>query len=142
MGWRPQGQSRRLIFALTDGDYHYALDGKVNHTSLSLAIHLIRLFVEKLAGITEKPDYQCHLDSNMEYDYQGRQDFPSAAALASLLNEKSIVPIFAVENNVRVVYDQLSEVIRSAFVTTRTPNSDNLLEVVRSQYIVSKNIEY
>ena len=29
MGWRPQGQSRRLIFALTDGDYHYALDGKV-----------------------------------------------------------------------------------------------------------------
>ena len=29
VGWRPQGQSRRLIFALTDGDYHYALDGKV-----------------------------------------------------------------------------------------------------------------
>ena len=30
MGWRPQGESRRLIFAVTDGDYHYALDGKVS----------------------------------------------------------------------------------------------------------------
>jgi hypothetical protein len=116
VGWRPQGQSRRLIFALTDGDYHYALDGK-------------------LGGITERPDFQCHLDGNMEYSYQNRHDFPSAAALAGVLNEKSIVPIFAVENNVRGVYDQLSDVIRSAFVTTRTANSDNLLEVLRSEYI-------
>ena len=29
VGWRPQGESRRLIFAITDGDYHYAFDGKV-----------------------------------------------------------------------------------------------------------------
>ena len=29
VGWRPQGESRRLIFAVTDGDYHYAFDGKV-----------------------------------------------------------------------------------------------------------------
>ena len=74
----------------------------------------------------------------MEYSYQNRHDFPSAAALAGALNDKSIVPIFAVENNVRGVYDQLSDVIRSAFVTTRTANSDNLLEVLRSEYIVRK----
>ena len=94
------------------------------------------LYYTQLGGITERPDFQCHLDGNMEYSYQSRHDFPSASALAGLLNEKSIVPIFAVENNVREVYDQLSEVIRSAFVTTRTANSDNLLEVLRSEYIV------
>ncbi len=30
VGWRVKGQSRRIVLAITDGDYHYALDGKVN----------------------------------------------------------------------------------------------------------------
>ena len=30
VGWSPRGQSRRLIVVITDGDYHYALDGKVS----------------------------------------------------------------------------------------------------------------
>ena len=30
VGWRVKGQSRRLIVAVTDGDYHFALDGKVS----------------------------------------------------------------------------------------------------------------
>ena len=29
VGWRVKGQSRRLIVAITDGDYHFALDGRV-----------------------------------------------------------------------------------------------------------------
>ena len=74
----------------------------------------------------------------MEYSYQSHHDFPSAAALAEALNQNSIIPIFAVDNNIRVVYDQLSEVIRSAFVTTRTANSTNLLQIVESEYIVRK----
>lgn len=30
VGWRVKGQSRRLIVAVTDGDYHFALDGRVS----------------------------------------------------------------------------------------------------------------
>ena len=94
----------------------------------------------QLGGITERPDFQCHLDSAGEYEYHDRHDYPSAAAIADVLNENRIIPIFAVENNVRGVYDQLREVIRSAFVTTRTANSANLLETVVSQYQVSDHM--
>ena len=90
----------------------------------------------QLAGITEQTDLKCHLDAAGEYEYQDRHDYPSAAAIADVLNKNSIIPIFAVENNVREVYDQLRGVIRSAFVTTRTANSDNLLDIIVSQYMV------
>ena len=94
----------------------------------------------QLGGITERPDFQCHLDSAGEYEYHDRHDYPSAAAIADVLNENRIIPIFAVENNVRGVYDQLREVIRSAFVTTRTANSDDLLDIVVDQYRVSEHM--
>ena len=81
------------------------------------------------------------MDANKGYDFHNRHDYPSAAELATVLNENSIIPIFAVENNVREVYNQLSEVIRSAFVTTRTANSDDLLEIVESEYRVRKIFE-
>ena len=29
VGWSPAGQSRRIVFVMTTGDYHYALDGTV-----------------------------------------------------------------------------------------------------------------
>lgn len=29
IGWRPVGSARRIVLALTDGDYHTALDGRV-----------------------------------------------------------------------------------------------------------------
>ncbi len=29
LGWSPRGQTRRIVMVMTDGDYHYALDGKV-----------------------------------------------------------------------------------------------------------------
>lgn len=37
VGWRVKGQSRRIVLAITDGDYHYALDGKVKHTTIVLS---------------------------------------------------------------------------------------------------------
>ena len=94
----------------------------------------------QLGGITERPDFQCHLDAAGEYEYHDRHDYPSAAAIAEVLNENRIIPIFAVDNTVRGVYDQLREVIRSAFVTTRTPNSINLLNTIVTQYRVSDHM--
>lgn len=94
------------------------------------------IFSFQLAGITERPDLKCHLDSAGEYAYHNLHDYPSATAIANVLNNNGIIPIFAVTNNVRGVYDQLREVIRSASVTTRTANSGNLLKTVEEQYRV------
>lgn len=97
------------------------------------------IFSFQLAGITERPDFKCHLDSAGEYAYHNLHDYPSAAAIADVLNDNGIIPIFAVTNNVREVYDQLREVIRSASVTTRTANSENLLNTVVEQYQVRQH---
>ena len=64
------------------------------------------------------------------------KDYPSSTLIAELLNEQRIIPIFAVENKVREVYDQLSKIIRSAFVGEITSNSDNLLEPVHCEEII------
>ena len=66
------------------------------------------------------------------------KDYPSSTLIAELLNEQRIIPIFAVEKKVREVYDQLSEIIRSAFVGEITSNLDILLELIRNQYTVRK----
>jgi hypothetical protein len=54
--------------------------------------------------------------------------------LAEILNEQQIIPIFAVEQSIRSVYDQLSEIIRSAFVGQLSENSINLLDLLSTQY--------
>ena len=72
------------------------------------------------------------------YYYYYHKDYPSSTLIAELLNEQRIIPIFAVEKKVREVYDQLSEIIRSAFVGEITSNSDNLLELIRNQYTVRR----
>ena len=76
------------------------------------------------------------MDDSGEYDYGDRHDYPSSAYIAKVLNENSIIPIFAVENDVRNVYDQLRDEIRSAFVATRTARSEDLLDLVVSTYTV------
>ena len=56
--------------------------------------------------------------------------------IAEMLNDQRIIPIFAVAKSVKQVYDQLSEIIRSAFVGEISASSDNLLELIRNQYTV------
>lgn len=57
--------------------------------------------------------------------------------IAEMLNDQRIIPIFAVAKSVTEIYGQLSEIIRSAFVGEISANADNLLELIRNQYIVS-----
>ena len=107
--------------------------------TLASVVLLKSIFSFQLAGITERPDFKCHLDSAGEYAYHNLHDYPSAAAIADVLNDNGIIPIFAVTNNIREVYDQLREVIRSASVTTRTDDSEDLLKTVVDQYQVRQH---
>jgi len=50
VGWRDSSLARRLVLAITDDEYHYALDGKV-------------------AAIVNRHDGRCHLDENGFYDH-------------------------------------------------------------------------
>ena len=82
---------------------------------------------------------QCHrLMLHYYYYYYYCKDYPSSTLIAELLNKQRIIPIFTVEKKVREVYDQLSEIIRSAFVGEITSNLDILLELIRNQYTVRK----
>ena len=49
VGWRDSSLARRLVLAITDDEYHYALDGKV-------------------AAIVNRHDGGCHLDEDGFYD--------------------------------------------------------------------------
>lgn len=116
IGWKPATTTRRIILALTDGDYHTALDGR-------------------LAGIFRRPTAECRLDSVSNlYEYGNETDYPSSYFLTEILNQNRIIPIFAVTNNVNEVYRQLAQIIRSAFVGEVTDESANLLSILRDQY--------
>ena len=50
VGWRDSSLSRRLVLAITDDEYHYALDGRV-------------------AAIVKRHDGECHLDDDGFYTH-------------------------------------------------------------------------
>ena len=73
----------------------------------------------------------------MEYSTSHLHDYPSAATIAELLNERTMIPIFAVPSAVTSVYTGLVGTIRSAFVETLSSNPDSIIEAVVNQYLVS-----
>ncbi|XP_064385860.1 integrin beta-1-like isoform X2 [Halichondria panicea] len=115
VGWRVKGQSRRIVLAITDGDYHYALDGK-------------------LGGLVAQPDAQCRLSSTGEYEDARLYDYPSSAFISDVLNDNRITPIFAVPSQVRSVYDGLAAAIRSASVGTLAADASDIITLVEDQY--------
>ena len=94
----------------------------------------------QLGGIVDLPDSKCHLDPvSRQYNFDARQDYPSSAYIATILNERRIIPIFAVAVGVAPMYQNLVNIIRSAFIGTFTPGSEDLLALIESQYQVNSN---
>lgn len=115
LGWREQGTSRRLILTITDGDFHYANDGKIG-------------------GVTTPAVETCLLDDNGEYTSDTIYDYPSVQQLADALSRQRIIPIVAATASQRPVYERMRETVRNIFVGTLSANSDNLLTLLREQY--------
>nr|WEL12717.1 integrin beta 1A [Halisarca dujardinii] len=114
IGWRSEFNTRRLILAITDDEYHYALDGR-------------------LSGIIQPNDGQCHLDGN-EYSEEQNLDYPSSSQLGKVFQANSVIPIFAVTADQKSLYDDLVEVLKGAFVGEIDGRLENLQMVIQDRY--------
>nr|XP_057938901.1 integrin beta-2 [Doryrhamphus excisus] len=112
IGWR--NSSTRLLVLATDDGFHMAGDGK-------------------LAGILEPNDEQCHMTNNL-YTKSNQMDYPSVGQLAMQLEENNIQPIFAVTNDVKDMYKQLSKMIPKSEVGVLSHDSKNVVELIESAY--------
>ncbi|XP_039674080.1 integrin beta-2 isoform X2 [Perca fluviatilis] len=112
IGWR--NSSTRLIVLTTDAGFHMAGDGK-------------------LAGILEPNDERCHMESNL-YTKSSDMDYPSVGQLAVQLEKNNIQPIFAVTENVSMVFKQLSQMIPKSEVGVLSSDSKNVVELIKNAY--------
>jgi hypothetical protein len=114
IGWRSEFDARRLILAITDDEYHYALDGK-------------------LSGIIKPNDAQCHL-TGMEYTEEQNLDYPSSSQLGKAFRDNSVIPIFAVTASQKELYDDLVDLLKGAFVGVIDGDLVNLQSVIQERY--------
>ena len=70
------------------------------------------------------------------YNYDTRQDYPSTAFIADILNERRIIPIFAIPPLKQSTYFNLRDTIRSAFIGNLADDEDDLLSEIERQYRV------
>ncbi|XP_068428566.1 integrin beta-2 [Clinocottus analis] len=112
IGWR--NSSTRLIVLTTDAGFHMAGDGR-------------------LAGILEPNDEKCYMENNL-YTNSIKMDYPSVGQLAMQLEKNNIQPIFAVTQNVKTVYKQLSKMIPKSEVGVLTSDSKNVVQLIESAY--------
>ncbi|XP_041858022.1 integrin beta-2 isoform X2 [Melanotaenia boesemani] len=112
IGWR--NSSTRLIVLATDAGFHMAGDGK-------------------LAGILEPNDERCHMENNL-YSKSSDMDYPSVGQLAMQLEKNNIQPIFAVTENMKTVYEELSNMIPKSEVGVLSSDSSNVVELIRGAY--------
>uniref|UniRef100_A0A3Q2D9A5 Integrin beta n=2 Tax=Cyprinodon variegatus TaxID=28743 RepID=A0A3Q2D9A5_CYPVA len=112
IGWR--NSSTRLIVLATDAGFHMAGDGK-------------------LAGILEPNDEHCHIKNNL-YVKSSEMDYPSVGQLAIQLEKNNVQPIFAVTENVKNVYDNLSKMIPKSEVGVLSSDSKNVVQLIENAY--------
>lgn len=107
--------------AITDDEYHYALDGK-------------------LAGIVQPSDGQCHLELNADSDFvyseQENQDYPSSFQLGQVFQGNSIIPIFVVPATQDSLYSALADMLKGAYVGIIDGELSNLESVIKDRYQV------
>ncbi|XP_061647887.1 integrin beta-2 isoform X1 [Phyllopteryx taeniolatus] len=112
IGWR--NSSTRLLVLATDDGFHMAGDGK-------------------LAGILEPNDEQCHMKNTL-YTKSNEMDYPSVGQLAMQLEKKRIQPIFAVTEDVKNMYKQLSSMIPKSEVGVLSQDSNNVVQLIENAY--------
>lgn len=113
IGWR--SKSRKLILFIAGSSFHTAGSGK-------------------LLGIVKPNDEQCHLTATGEYSESKVQDYPSVSQISSQVNEKKVNVIFAVPQDKKETYSDLSNFLLGSSVTTLKKDSSNILEVIKSNY--------
>lgn len=111
IGWR---NSTRLLVLATDAGFHMAGDGK-------------------LGGILEPNDELCHMQDNI-YATSSEMDYPSVGQLATQLEKNNIQPIFAVTENVKKVYTELSKMIPKSEVGVLSSDSKNVVQLIENAY--------
>ncbi|XP_062844060.1 integrin beta-1-like [Trichomycterus rosablanca] len=111
IGWR--NATKLLVFS-TDAAFHFAGDGK-------------------LAGLVIPNDGKCHLDNNM-YTKSDYFDYPTISQLAETLSENNIQTIFAVTEDVKTLYKELSELIPKSAVGALSANSSNVIQLIIDAY--------
>lgn len=113
-------------------------------TSLSFSLSFVSLFSYKwfaqLAGITKPNDEQCHIKKRDNYVYRHERlhDYPSVAQINRQMAENSMNVIFTVPRHVYSVYRDLQKRLQGSRVGLWSDNLDNIVELIRHQYNVSK----
>uniref|UniRef100_A0A673MIY7 Integrin beta n=1 Tax=Sinocyclocheilus rhinocerous TaxID=307959 RepID=A0A673MIY7_9TELE len=111
IGWR--NVTRLLVFS-TDAGFHFAGDGK-------------------LGGIVRPNDGKCHLENNM-YTMSNYFDYPTISQLVDTLSDNNIQTIFAVTEQFRDLYQELSALIPKSAVGTLSTNSSNVIQLIIDAY--------
>ena len=92
-----------------------------------------------MGGVITPNDGFCHLDQRGYYEYSTIQDYPSISQVNLKVKENAINVIFAVTKEQIDVYKKLSEHIEGSYSAVLSENSDNVVDLVREQYSVSRN---
>uniref|UniRef100_A0A8B9LEJ2 Integrin beta n=1 Tax=Astyanax mexicanus TaxID=7994 RepID=A0A8B9LEJ2_ASTMX len=86
IGWR--NDTTHLLVFSTESAFHYEADG-----------------VNVLAGVLDRNDEKCHLDTGGSYTHATLQDYPSVPTLVRTLMKHNIIPIFAITNHSLSYYE-------------------------------------
>ncbi|XP_066499825.1 integrin beta-4 isoform X2 [Hoplias malabaricus] len=115
IGWR--NDSTHLLVFSTESAFHYEGDG-----------------VNVLAGVLERNDEVCHLDSNGKYTHATLLDYPSVPTLVRILMKHNIIPIFAITNHSRSYYEKLVTYFPIAELGILTEDSSNILQIIQTAF--------
>ncbi|KAI5619018.1 integrin beta-4 precursor, partial [Silurus asotus] len=115
IGWRKH--STHLLVFSTESAFHYEADG-----------------INVLAGILQRNDEVCHLDSNGLYTHATWQDYPSVPTLVRLLVQNNIIPIFAITNHSLSYYEKLVHYFPIAELGVLTEDSSNILNIIKNAF--------
>lgn len=114
IGW--SDKTRKIIVFASDGPMHFAGDGI-------------------LAGLVEKNDKKCHLDSTGEYMASLKYDYPSLEEIYRELLRTKVSVVFAVTSDVIFHYNQLHQLMEEiASVGQLAADSSNILQLVELGY--------
>ncbi|XP_072179655.1 integrin beta-1-B-like [Diadema setosum] len=118
IGWRDR--ARHLLLYTTDASFHIAGDGK-------------------LGGIVTPNDGKCHMRDGM-YTMADEQDYPSISRLSAAMQERSILPIFAIgkagptKQDPYVFYEDLPQYFSEAVTARLSADSSNIVKLVKDIY--------